>query len=531
MRFKIYENGQLNFTFVKMLLVMFFIAVFFSIFVRGANLNCSIMPSSDCGETAILYLQNETGGYWNAHAENASEASYNYVICCDANDLGDTITTNCDDTMLLKLASVTNSHVQQPSVNTYSFDACISANIGKVSCNYPTTGCSSNYVCLASMASSEGDNTTNAHISNCSHYETSICCSLSSIPDNPSPILNSSDPTLNRTTQDLECSFVPVDDSAGESLYANITWFNNSLAITTNSSIPVTNGVQFVDILSPDYTTKHDNWTCSVQICDSTNLCSSWVNSSNLTILNTPPGTPTLSAPTDDDTTTNKTPEFSWSSTIDDDGDSLNYDLFIDCQPACSSDNRHVSGINGIAHTIQKELNYFIDDGDYYHWYVSAYDGEDYGVNTSVWTLNVQSQVILTLVNDSVDFSVMNIGDEDNTTDDSPSSLVIQNDGNCYIDANISADNLLWDTHPNPSSYFQYKIDNYTGEEGAFNWSSSVTTWTNIPVSNVTAISWFNYSDPADSARIDIKIAVPLDEPAGEKNSTMQLTGYYVKTT
>ena len=532
---KIYENGELDAGFVRGVIVflaavMLFLVFVNSVFVRGSNLNCSIMPSGDCAETAILYLQNETGGYWNAHAENVSSVTYNYVICCDANDIGDTITTNCDDATLLKLSAVSNAHVQQPSVGTYGVDACISATTGSMSCTYPTTGCSPGQACLASMASSEGDDTTNAHISNCSHYSTDICCGLGTFPSNPSPILNSSDPTLNRTAQNLWCSFVP-DDIDGGTLYANITWLNNSIKVTTNSSISVTNGTQFVDIINSDYTTKHDNWTCSVQICDSINLCSNWVNSSILNILNTPPAAPTLLTPQDGNITEDRSPTFTWSAPSDADGDSFTYNHFTECNPACSADNKKSTGIAGTTHTITGDLDYFWDDGDYYEWYVGAYDGEDYGANASNWNFSIQSQVVLSLLNSSINFGTKNIGETDDTTDDTPSPFSVQNDGNCHMDMNISADDLLWDTQPTPSSYFQYKVDNYTGKEGAFNWSSSTTTWTNIPVTNTTFVSWFNYSDATDSAEIDIRIDVPLDEPAWDKNAMIQFTGHYVKIT
>lgn len=518
------KKGELK----RGLWMIFLISLFFVLFVRGANLNCSIMPSADCAETKILFLENETGGYWNAHAQNASEASYDYTICCDANDLGDTLNTNCDDGTFLKLSDVSNAHVQQPSVDTYSVDACMSAASGDVNCEY-VTSCSSGYDCLASMASDGSANNTNAHLGDCDEYDTLICCGLGVAPNAITPILNSSDPTLNRTAQDLECSFIPTDNNPGD-LYANITWIKDGIVNSTNSSLSVTNGTQYRGILSSGYTSKGEDWICSVEICDNSSLCNSLVNSSSLSVLNTPPPTPTLTTPEDGNITFDRTPTFTWGSVTDDDGDTVVYNISVECNPACSVDNRQVNDIASAEYTIPTELDYFWDDEDYYLWKVAAYDGEEQSSFSGEWNFSISTEVIISLPDSTINFGSKNIGDTDDTTDDTPSPLTVQNDGNCHIDINLSSDNLLWDTLPAASSNYRYKIDN-SSEAGSFNWSSSVTDWTNIPVSNNTVISWFNHTDATDLAEVDILIDVPLDEPTGDKNSMLQFTGYYAKIT
>jgi hypothetical protein len=296
-------------------------------------------------------------------------------------------------------------------------------------------------------------------------------------------------------------------------------------------SITVTNGTQFVDILDDEYTKKEQNWTCSVQICSADGLCSNWVNSSNLRILNTPPAAPTLSTPGTGNITFDLTPTLTWGAASDEDGDSLTYGLFLDCLPACSSDDREVSSIAGLTYTIPNDLRYYLDDGDYYNWTINAYDNVNYGANATPRNFSVQSEVVITLADSFVNFATMNLGQTEDTSDNTPTPFSIRNDGNCYVDTNLSATRMLWETQPNPSSYFQYKIDNKTGEAGAFNWSSSITSWTNIPVSNITAINWLNYTDATDSAEIDIKIEVPLDEPATSKSGMLQFTGRYAKVT
>ena len=70
-------------------------------------------------------------------------------------------------------------------------------------------------------------------------------------------------------------------------------------------------------------------------------------------------------------------------------------------------------------------------------------------------------------------------------------------------------------------------MDNFTGEEGAFNLSSTVTTWTNVPASNISFVSLFNYSDARDSLEIDFLLEVPGNEPPGNKNASLWITAWY----
>ena len=61
-------------------------------------------------------------------------------------------------------------------------------------------------------------------------------------------------------------------------------------------------------------------------------------------------------------------------------------------------------------------------------------------------------------------------------------------------------------------------MDNVTGEEGAFNWSNSVTTWTQVNNhTNFTAVSQLDFNDSKDSAEIDLYVLVPPTESIGTK--------------
>ena len=87
----------------------------------------------------------------------------------------------------------------------------------------------------------------------------------------------------------------------------------------------------------------------------------------------------------------------------------------------------------------------------------------------------------------------------------------------------------MWDADASPTSNFRYKIANYTGmDSNSFNWSGSVTTFTNVPISNNTAINLFNYSYLSNLAFIHYFVQVPSEEPPGNKTSLTIFTGWSV---
>lgn len=400
--------------------------------VNGIGLNCNIIEAGNCTNTSaiVLYMKNDSGGYFNAHAANSSNSSYPYVICCNTTTSAN-ITTRCNDTIFLRLSNTTNAHVQLRNLTNatnatiYNVTACMSADAGKITCNNYNGSCPANYECLTSIASSEAwaYNETNAHVGNCSEYTTKICCKL-----------------------------------------------------------------------------------------------------------NTRPNKPILISPPDGNITTNRTPTFIWNAT-DPDNDTLTFDLFIRCYPSCSVDNREHYNLTNMNYTLQDELNYFSDDGYYYEWYVRAFDNITYSENSSIFNFSLQSEVILTLINATVNFGNISMGEKKNTTSNATDPFLLRNDGNSIIDVNITADDMIWDTQPSASKYFQYKVDIYPNESGSFNYSGSVTNWTYIPISNESIIDFFNYTNTNDTAEIDILIEVPLSESSGAKSGLLTFTGWYVSET
>jgi len=353
--------------------------------------------------------------------------------------------------------------------------------------------------------------------------ERTITLDYNTAPNTPSPSLVSVDGT-NKTNDDLNCSALITDDDSGDTLDVTVQWFKNDvLNLTIDYNNSYSNATVFSAILESGNTTKTENWTCGLRVYDGDEY-SDWVNSSKLEILNTLPVV-TLVSPANYNITTNRTPEFSWSGS-DDDGDSLYYDVNISCYPQCSIDNRLIEDIGGDeTYVITAYLQYLKDNNDYYNWSVRASDdaGDTYGEWADDWKIEIQAEVIMSLPVDNINFGSLGMDATSNTTGGSPAPFEIQNDGNCLLNISLNATDL-WTSIFGNSSYYQYKIDNKTGEEGSFNWDLSDIDWTQVPNSNQIVIVKLNWSDATDSAEMDLLVTVPPQESAGDKSSTLHFT-------
>jgi len=288
---------------------------------------------------------------------------------------------------------------------------------------------------------------------------------------------------------------------------------------TTINDTGQANGTAFAGVLDSGNTTKADVWICGMRLYDGEEY-SDWVNSSNLTILNTAPVV-TLSAPGDNTATTDRTPEFSWTSE-DDDGDDMTYEINLSSD-SCASDNRYDVGVGGLSYTPSYDLRCLYDNGDYYVWKVRADDGDINGSWTSEWKINISSLVGLNLLESVVSFGSMSPGDSNDTTDAGLDAFKVENNGTVYINISVNA-SALWDEAQSDSVYYRAKVDNVSGEEGAFSWLSSITDWFNVPFTGYTVmVDYLDYSNVTDSAEIDIAVEVPVGEAPGVKSSNFIL--------
>ena len=282
----------------------------------------------------------------------------------------------------------------------------------------------------------------------------------------------------------------------------------------------VASGTAFSGILGFGNTTKHETWHCGMRLYDGKEY-SEWVNSSDLIILNAEPVV-NLSAPVDGSATTDRSPLFNWTAT-DADGDNLTYEInitpYFGDNPS-ALDVRYDTGLTTLNYTPSSDLALLIDNGYHYRWKVRANDGEDYGSWTDQWAVNISAEVSIIMLVDDVYFRDLMVGESDSTEEElAPFNL--ENNGNVFVNVSINASSL-WDSETNDSEYYRFKVDNVSGEEGAFGWIESQTSWFNMPLTAfVIAVSELNYSDIADSVEVDINVTVPINEDPGSKSSSV----------
>jgi parallel beta-helix repeat protein/surface protein len=331
---------------------------------------------------------------------------------------------------------------------------------------------------------------------------------------------------LNLTTSDLNCSGI-ISDLDGNDLNVSVRWYKNSvlnLSLDYNGSY--TNATEFSAILDSGNTTKNEVWNCSIRVYDG-QLYGNWGNSSELEILNSLP-TVSLIAPTDWNDSTNRSLEFSWGGS-DDDGDSLTFEITIgeyqfEGSGVCS-DDRLNSSLNEESYIPSSDLYCLHDNGFYYNWSIRAHDGVGWGVSSDVWHFNVTAEIDINLNVDEVNFGSLSSGNINDSSDDNPSPFMIDNNGNVVTNISLNS-SAIWNTESGDSSYYQFKVDNVTGEEGAFDWLLSIVSWFDMPITGeVVAVGELNYSDGDDSAEVDIRLEVPGDESSGNKSGAIVFKG------
>jgi len=295
---------------------------------------------------------------------------------------------------------------------------------------------------------------------------------------------------------------------------------------TLNFNGSYSSGSLFIGTLNSGNTTKHENWSCSMQLNDGA-LSSEWAISGNLTIMNSLPII-TLANPDDWNTTTNRTPEFGWGA-VDDDNDALTYEFNISDHKLIGAfncdDSRFVEGLTQTSYVPGYGLLCFYDRGYVYNWTVRANDGEGYGAWASSYVIGINATNLILLTADEVSFdSLTPLDPANDTTNNNPSPFVIENIGNSVVNVSVNS-TPLWNTQSIDSSYYQFKVDS-SGESGAFKWLSSIVDWFNMPLTGeVVAIDSLNYTDSKDSAEVDIGLELPPNENPGVKGAVITFIG------
>jgi len=139
-----------------------------------------------------------------------------------------------------------------------------------------------------------------------------------------------------------------------------------------------------------------------------------------------------------------------------------------------------------------------------------------------MFNFTLESFLAVSLVVNSTNFGSMVPYDNNDTSDDNPNPLLMENIGN--IRANITVTGTqLFELGGFPSEYYQFKIG--LNKTSSFDQTQSTMSYTNM--SNASSridtvdLDWHNINDTAE---IDINVTVPAHEPKGTKSSLITIT-------
>ncbi|MBU0470121.1 MAG: fibronectin type III domain-containing protein, partial [Nanoarchaeota archaeon] len=240
-------------------------------------------------------------------------------------------------------------------------------------------------------------------------------------------------------------------------------------------------------------------------------------------IQNTLPTAPTLILPADNSTTTNRTLSLTWNNSDDIDSDTLTYNIIIDDNPTFNNPEVNVSNIsqtNSVNTTYNLETELDVDTT--YYWKVSAKDGSGYGPYSTARNFTVQSYLSFTLLTSTIEFGTLSIGNSTDTTDNSPSPIWGENNGNIVFNIIVNATQYFTQAALNTSNY-QFKFRE--NETGSFNLTLSALNFTNmLATSSTVSLVDLDWREINDDFLMDLNLTVPLDESPGVKSSTITFT-------
>jgi surface protein len=367
-------------------------------------------------------------------------------------------------------------------------------------------------------------NGTIINVTSSSTYTGSNHIKINLTLENIAPIINTSIilPTPAYTNESLR-GYCNATDSDNDNLTYYYKWYlNGVLNISSNTS---NNNIQAINTNVANITNTSlavgQNWTLSCQANDGI-ANSSWLNSSVTTINPLTPAIPTLVNPTNNNYTIHeRKPVFTWTTTTPEISSWYEINITSNNCAATFTNNTNILA-NGGNYTPSSDLCLQTEGGTntYYNWTVRACNVQACSNYTAKYNFSIEPYLTITLLNNNVTFPALPPDAIFNTTNNSITPFIFQNDGNTYANlTNITINQSMWISAALGTKYLQIMVEE--NESGSFNTSLSQINWTYAQSTNNNIIFGLNYNDIKDTAKVHVLIEVPNQEPSGQKNTFM----------
>ena len=278
------------------------------------------------------------------------------------------------------------------------------------------------------------------------------------------------------------------------------------------------------NILVSQETNKGDYWSAAATPSDvyDDGLTKS---SNEVYIQNGIPVVPTLIYPVNE-TIEDRYPAFNWTTITDEDGDPITYEINVTSPSGLNCFGFTDTNLSDSNKTSTTELctNLDYSTGSYF-WNVRACDPLICGAWSDTALFNVTSVQAISIISNNVSFGAIERNESNNTLSNNPQPLIVQNDGNIRLNISSRATTNLFNTYPNLNdSSFQFEAG--VNESNSFNEINSATSWLNVTNESTILVSTLNYLNSSDDARIDLNVTIPYFEPAGAKQTTLEISSY-----
>ena len=219
-----------------------------------------------------------------------------------------------------------------------------------------------------------------------------LILAANSPPNNFTPLINSTSILkLNLTTENLQVRFNVSDVDLSDTLTYNITWFTNNRTNFTLSRISVSNPGTAVATLTHTNTTKGQNWSAQIVVCDNKNACSDYINTTQLLIRNS---NATITTPAFNQTTYNDLQRINVSlifSDNDADTNSVTFEWFKNNALIRRTTNTNLANGTNTSDILTID-NFVVDDQIIVQAF--AFDGEQNSTLLNSTTITIQASLV-----------------------------------------------------------------------------------------------------------------------------------------